>query len=57
MQSASLSDVFKNGIAESPSMNHDFTHQSNDFDNNSIASEPAYLLVSTYYIIHVEYIG
>jgi len=47
MQSASLSDVFKNGTAESPSMNHDFNHQSNDFDNNSIASEPAYLLVST----------
>ncbi|XP_026804712.1 kinesin-like protein CG14535 isoform X1 [Rhopalosiphum maidis] len=44
MQSASLSDVFKNGATENPSMNHDFTHASNDFDNNSIASEPAYLL-------------
>uniref|UniRef100_A0A2S2PCE2 Uncharacterized protein n=1 Tax=Schizaphis graminum TaxID=13262 RepID=A0A2S2PCE2_SCHGA len=44
MQSASLSDVFKNGATENPSTNHDFTHASNDFDNNSIASEPAYLL-------------
>lgn len=51
MQSASLSDVFKNGTTESPSMNHDFTHSSNDFDNNSIASEPAYLLVSTHIYI------
>jgi len=57
MQSASLSDVFKNGTTESPSMNHDFTHPSNDFDNNSIASEPAYLLVSIYclYIAHHVY--
>lgn len=46
MQSASLSDVFKNGVADSPSTNHDQVHPSNDFDNNSIASEPAYLLVS-----------
>lgn len=47
MQSASLSDVFKNGTTEcSPSMNYDQIHPSNDFDNNSIASEPAYLLVS-----------
>ncbi|XP_025202408.1 kinesin-like protein CG14535 isoform X3 [Melanaphis sacchari] len=44
MQSASLSDVFKNGTTENPTTNHDFTHASNDFDNNSIASEPAYLL-------------
>lgn len=49
MQSASLSDVFKNGITENPSTNHDFTHASNDFDNNSIASEPAYLLVCIYF--------
>lgn len=47
MQSASLSDVFKNGTADSPSTNHESNiHSSNDFDNNSIASEPAYLLVS-----------
>ncbi|XP_025418626.1 kinesin-like protein CG14535 isoform X3 [Sipha flava] len=45
MQSASLSDVFKNGTADdSPSTNHDHVYPSNDFDNNSIASEPAYLL-------------
>lgn len=47
-QSASMSDVFKNGTADGPSANHDHSmHPSNDFDNNSIASEPAYLLVST----------
>lgn len=47
VQSASLSDVFKNDSTDSPSTNHDQIHPSNDFDNNSIASEPAYLLVST----------
>lgn len=47
IQSASLSDVFKNGTNDSPSTNnHDQIHPSNDFDNNSIVSEPAYLLVS-----------
>lgn len=46
MQSASLSDVFKNGTTDNPSTNYDQIHPSNDFDNNSIASEPAYLLVS-----------
>ncbi|XP_050542839.1 kinesin-like protein CG14535 isoform X2 [Daktulosphaira vitifoliae] len=46
LQSASLSDVFKNGIGSTDghSTNFDQIQISNDFDNNSIASEPAYLL-------------
>lgn len=49
LQSASLSDVFKNGSSgiDGHSTNFDQVHVSNDFDNNSIASEPAYLLVNS----------